>query len=288
MTVGFDLPWRFHWKISGRLHGDVIEKVRACRPLSLVVELDSLERLALLDIPWAGTEVVIVFNGWSSGSGSLPAGGVDRWEFPVTDPDQAEFIREHFFPGGHTGRASLRWIPVKGSVHYLPEMLKAAAACGFGLTLPNRPADGISSPDSGSLPDPAELQPLEGEELSRLVKSLGEDRLRVHDFMISQVLGMTGPEPSGCEAGNSMAYIDHAGTVFPCRSLLIPLGSLENDSFEEVWSNPARDRIRRDLLKLPATCTSCSALQNCRGGCRGIVYHLYGHYGDVDPLCPRK
>ena len=288
MATSFDLPWRIHWNLPGRTHGDILRKVRACRPLSLVVELDTLDQAAWLEIPWSGTEVTVVFNGWSSARGSFLEQGVDRWEFPITGPGQAAELRKHFFCDSPTDAVSLRWVPEKGSLGTLPLMLEAAAVHGFGLTLPNRPADGISAPDREKLPDPEELGSLESRNLPALVRSVGEDRLRIHDFMISQLLGLGGSEPSGCEAGNSMAYIDSMGTVFPCRSLLIPLGDLAQESFTGIWNSPVRERIRRDLLKLPSVCASCSSLQACRGGCRGMVYHLYGHYGATDLLCPQK
>jgi radical SAM protein with 4Fe4S-binding SPASM domain len=94
---------------------------------------------------------------------------------------------------------------------------------------------------------------------------LGMDHLRIHDFIISEFLGLDGSEPGGCEAGNSIAFIDCDGIVYPCCSLLIPLGDLNEDDFDGIWKNPARDRIRKDLLELPSVCRSCSLLAACQG-----------------------
>ncbi len=285
MGIEFDLPWRIHWRLGVRGAEHLTRQVRGCRPLSIVIELQDPGYLDGLSLPWDGSEVVAVLEGWRSCGGELTNEGIRRWEFPVTDRDEAGEIRKRFFPEIAPGIASLRWIPERDGLSRLPGIMDAAVRYGFGLTLPNRSADDISSRGNETLPLPEEIKELDREYILEVIDRLGTDHLRIHDFIISEFLGFPGPEPGGCEAGNSIAFIDGDGIVYPCCSLLIPLGDLNKDDFAGIWKNPARGRIRKDLLELPSVCRSCSLLIACQGGCRGIVYHLFGHYGAPDPLC---
>ena len=285
MGINFDLPWRIHWRLGEGGAEHLARQVRSCRPLSIVIELQDPRDLDGLGLPWDGTEVVAVLEGWRLCKRELTNEGIRRWEFPVTDRGEAGEIRKRFFPEIAPGIASLRWTPERDGLSRLPDILDAAARYGFGLTLPNRHANDISSRGNETLPLPEEIKELDRENILEVIGRLGVDHLRIHDFIISEFLGLDGPEPGGCEAGNSIAFIDGDGIVYPCCSLLIPLGDLNEDDFAGIWKNPARDRIRKDLLELPSVCRSCSLLAACQGGCRGIVYHLFGHYGAPDPLC---
>lgn len=286
MGIDFDLPWRIQWRIGDGATEQLARQVRECRPLSVVIELHNSGQIAGLGLPWDGTEFVVVLEGWRSGGDDLAVEGIRRWEFPVNDGSEAKDIRDLFFPDISPGIASLRWIPERGSLGKLQDILAAAVSSGFGLTLPNRPANDISSRRINNLPLPEEIKELDGNRILEVIQSTGTDHLRIHDFIISEFLGLPGPEPGGCEAANSIAFIDIEGVVYPCSSLLIPLGDLNKDGFADIWKNPTRDRIRRDLKELPLLCRSCSLFAACQGGCRGIVYHLFGHYGAPDPLCP--
>ncbi len=165
-------------------------------------------------------------------------------------------------------------------------ILETVENTGCGLTLPNRPAGVITSEGSKAFPDVGELS---GEVLSGLKvlsKVMRSDQVRVHDFILTEALGLEGVEPQGCEAANSIAFIDREGMVYPCETLMVPMGDLNREKLDVVWASPLRDRIRRDVGSVPGLCSACPDLVNCKGGCRGAVYHLMGHYGAPDPLCP--
>lgn len=281
-----DLPWRIHWKLHRSDPAQHLDAVRECQPLSMVVEVDDPENLLPLGFPWSNTAVVVVLNGWKTVSGALPSAGIVRWEFPVAGPAEAEAAARRFFPDVSSSGAAFRWIPVKGALIDLPRMLELAIKEGCGLTLPNRPADDITAEEEDLLPGMEELTQSSLARLKKAAAQLGQDRLRVHDFILSAAMGLAGPEPLGCEAGNSTAFLDGEGTVYPCSSLLVKMGDLSGESFATIWAKPIRSRIRKDVSALPAVCTGCPVLKRCRGGCRGIVYHLRGHFGAPDLLCP--
>jgi len=280
-----ELPWRIHWRLHGSDPEKYLDAVKECQPLSMVVEVDDPENLRPLGLPWSNTAVVVVLHGWKTVSGALPSAGIARWEFPVAGPAEAEAVARRFFLGVSPSHAAFRWIPVKGVLNDLPQMLEFAIREGCGLTLPNRPADDITAEEEDLLPGMEELTESSLTRLKKAAAQLGQDRLRVHDFILSAAMDLDGPEPLGCEAGNSIAFLDSEGTVYPCSSLLVKMGDLSSESFSTIWAKPIRSRIRKDVSTLPAVCAGCPVLERCRGGCRGIVYHLKGHFGAPDPLC---
>ncbi|TNF49447.1 SPASM domain-containing protein [bacterium] len=280
-----DLPWRIHWRLLGRDPEPYLDAVKECQPLSMLVEVNEPGDLSPLGFPWPNTAVVVVLREWKAVSGVLPSDGIARWEFPVMGPAEAEEIAGRFFPDMLPSLVSFRWLPVKGALNDLPRMLETAIGKGCGLTLPNRPADDITAEEEDLLPGMEELTESSLTRMKKAAAQLGHDRLKVHDFILSAAMELAGPEPLGCEAGNSIAFLDREGEVYPCSSLLVKMGDLSSESFASIWAKPIRSRIRKDVCALPSVCAGCPVLDRCRGGCRGIVYHLKGHFGAPDLLC---
>lgn len=280
-----DLPWRIHWRIGESLPGPHLEAVKECQPLAMTVEVNDHAHLGPLDLPWPSTAVVVVLNGWRAVNGPPPDEGIVRWEIPVTGPAQAHEAAGKLFRFISPDQAAFRWIPVRGTLSQLPVMLEICTREGCGLTLPNRPADVITAKERDVVPGMKELDENSLAILKERSRQMGRDRLRVHDFILSAAMDLEGPEPLGCEAGNSIAYLDSGGAVYPCSSLLVKMGDLATESLADIWAKPIRSRIRKDVSALPPVCSGCSVLVRCQGGCRGIVYHLKGHFGAPDPLC---
>jgi radical SAM protein with 4Fe4S-binding SPASM domain len=282
----FDLPIRIHWQPGDPVTRDLVESVRACRPLAVTLEIERIGQLAPFELPWEGTSLVIVYRGWRDpGQGVIPR-IAKRWEFPIESPGEAKYLADASFLGLPPAEAAFRWFPRRGKMLDLVPILETVGSSGCGLTLPNRPAGVITSEGSEAFPDVGELS---GEVLASLkvyAKMLRAGRVRVHDFILTEALGLEGVEPQGCEAANSIAFIDREGKVFPCETLMVPMGDLKREKLDAVWASPLRDRIRRDVGSVPGLCSDCHDLGRCRGGCRGAVYHLSGHYGAPDPLCP--
>ncbi|MDF1535376.1 MAG: SPASM domain-containing protein [bacterium] len=282
----FDLPLRIHWRPGSEVSPAIVESIRKANPLAVTVHVEDVEQLAATGLPWEGIPVVVIHNGWRKQTASLPALDVHRWEFPVRGPDEAMALASGGFAGADPARAALRWYPVRGKLRHLAPILELAARYGCSVTLPNRPADVITSEEGGTFPDPDELD----DGLFGAVRSaaalLQPGKIRVHDFILTRALGLESMEPSGCEAANAIAFIDGEGIVYPCETLGVPMGDLGREELEAIWASPLRARVRTDVGKMPGVCVRCPELTMCRGGCRGAVYHLKGHYLAPDPMCP--
>ena len=284
----FDLPWRIHWRPGDPVSIDLVESIRGGSPLAVTLEIERIGQLAPFDLPWEGVSLVIVYRGWRDRDQDVIAGIAKRWEFPIEGPREAKYLAEASFLGLPPAEAAFRWFPRRGKMQDLVPILETVESVGCGLTLPNRPAGVITSEGSEAFPDAGELS---GEILSKLKtlkNELRSGQIRIHDFILTEALSLESVEPQGCEAANSIAFIDSEGRVYPCETLLVPMGDLNREKLDAIWASPLRDRIRRDVGSVPGLCSACPDLDRCRGGCRGAVYHLMGHYGAPDPLCPAE
>ena len=281
-----DLPWRIHWRLSGADPGPFLAGIRRARPLSLVMEVDDPCEIGSFGFPWENTSVVVVLHGWKVARHPLPREGVLRWEFPVAGLEEAK-------DAGRIARdvpssAALRWTPVRSNLTELPDIMETVYGNGTGLTLPNRPADGITARKDDDLPDYGVFGPDELHRMEELGGALGPRRLRIHDFILSALLGIGGPEPGGCGAADSMVFVTGSGEVFPCDSLAVRMGNLGDETLESIWRSPIRRRIRRDISAVPSVCGACEHLSGCLGGCRGASFHWFGHFGAPDPGCRKE
>lgn len=121
---------------------------------------------------------------------------------------------------------------------------------------------------------------------------LGELEPAVHDLFAWKAFARAmGREPlrgeyAGCQAYGALGYIDPAGNLLGCSSLRGSVGSLFEQSLQELWDSPARRRIRETLERQPEVCAGCEHLSECRSGCRGTVEFVHGHFEEADPGCP--
>jgi AdoMet-dependent heme synthase len=92
-------------------------------------------------------------------------------------------------------------------------------------------------------------------------------------------------QASGCAAGFNGLAIDPDGSVYPCRRLPLPLGSIFEDDFAALWVHPELSRLR-DRDALLGACGRCELRWLC-GGCRAIPFALGRDMMDADPQCPR-
>lgn len=282
----FDSPWRIHWDARGRGLARLAPSIRGSRPLELLVEVDGPEDLLELGLPWEETSVSAVIWNWQAAAGLTLPEGVERFEFPVSGPEEARRLLTGAGSRLPGGRTAFRWQPARGQLAWLAAMLDLAEVSGWGLTLPNRPAGAIRARGAEAFPDAGEVRREASGLASAAARLVG--RLRVHDYPISMALGIGGPEPQGCEAANALAFVDPEGHVYPCDTLRVRMGTLGETGMAEIWAGPLRLRLRRDLSCVPAPCAGCGLWERCRGGCRGAVYTLHGHYGSPDPMCPEQ
>ena len=282
----FDLPIRIHWQPGDPVSQDLVASIRGCCPLAVTLEIERVEQLGPLDLPWEGTSLVIVYRWWRDPDQGVIPRIARRWEFPIQGPGEAKYLADASFLGLPPAAAAFRWFPRRGKMHDLVSILETVERSGCGLTLPNRPAGVITSEGPEAFPDVGELSEEVLDGLKAFENILRSDRVRIHDFILTEAFDLEGVEPQGCEAANSIAFIDREGKVFPCETLMVPMGDLNREKLGAIWTSPLRDRIRRDVGSVPGLCSACRDLGRCRGGCRGAAYHLLGHYGAPDPLCP--
>jgi len=86
-----------------------------------------------------------------------------------------------------------------------------------------------------------------------------------------------------CPVGFSCLTIMHDGTVYPCRRLPIPLGTVQKDGLFKIWyTSPVLWKLRdRNAIE---KCSSCEKNHLC-GGCRAAAYADSKNFLGQDPLC---
>ena len=213
----FDLPWRIHWQPGDPVRQKLVESIRECHPLAVTLEIERIGQFDLLNIPWEGVSLVILYRGWRDPDQHLVTGVAKRWEFPIDGPGEAKYLEDNSFLGLTPAEAALRWFPRRGQMRDLVSILDTVARTGCGLTLPNRPAGVITSEGSGAFPEAGEVTGEVLSELKTFFHVLRSDKVRIHDFILTEALGLEGAEPQGCEAANSMVFIDSEGVVYPVK-----------------------------------------------------------------------
>ncbi len=87
-----------------------------------------------------------------------------------------------------------------------------------------------------------------------------------------------------CSIGLDGLCIMPDGTVLACRRLPIPIGNLQRDSIEKIWSTSDLLWQIRDKNNLQGKCLSCKLIPQC-SGCRAMAYAVTGDYLAEDPQC---
>ncbi|MDN7023795.1 radical SAM protein [Methanoculleus sp. FWC-SCC1] len=96
----------------------------------------------------------------------------------------------------------------------------------------------------------------------------------------------------GCSAGDRIANIDPAGSIYPCQFAQLPalrVGSIRDRPFSAVWNDPDNGvlsafRRKKDLVG--GSCGRCPYRETCGGGCRIRALAATGDLWAEDPLCP--
>lgn len=129
----------------------------------------------------------------------------------------------------------------------------------------------------------------EQRELASLLESVGgakELNLTIHDPFLWRAFNPDLPFPqAGCQAANTMVFIDQAGDVYPCPTLPVCLGRVDGLTLKEVIASSAKKEFRRKLLEVPENCQGCGEVAVCRGGCRGRGLVLHESLDGIDSAC---
>ncbi len=102
----------------------------------------------------------------------------------------------------------------------------------------------------------------------------------IHDFFIAKRPGIKDALFfRGCQSGKLLCYVLN-GDVFPCKTIPILCGNLNEESFEVIWKkvNTEVNKISKGRL-----CLKCKNSNICYFGCPGTVFFI--NDGTKDPLC---
>jgi GeoRSP system SPASM domain protein len=294
--VEFSLPIRIRWDVDFRGRSGRVKRLarQIAEASPLFVELHVSGSRGLAEFPGILAELqkaeprISVHLGLFPGSADVVRHGYPV-EFVWDVGPSAGFLRK--LPGG---ASTISFVPDADTLEELPEVLAEFADSPLSvLHLPNvnavRAVAGrghVPVPEIGQLRETAEA-------VSAMGISLSGKRLVAHDFFLWKTLSEAFPgaagerlEFSGCQAGTALAYVDWEGGVYPCDSLPIRLGSLEESSLEQVWASPARQKVVAALRSTPGACDGCGEYRGCHGGCRGMAYLSSGTLDAPDPACP--
>lgn len=89
----------------------------------------------------------------------------------------------------------------------------------------------------------------------------------------------------GCHAANTMLYISPQADVYPCPTLPVKIGNLQQMSLKDIITSDLKKEIRKSILSAPTDCKGCEELKQCKGGCRGRAYAVNKTFNSHDPAC---
>ncbi|MBI5904139.1 MAG: SPASM domain-containing protein [Deltaproteobacteria bacterium] len=292
----FSLPIRIRWDVDFRGRSGRVKRIarRVAEASPLFVELHISGNRGWKEFPAIVAELQKAGCRVSAHIALFPeAGAAPRRGYPV------DFVWDigrtaGFVPRLPDGATAVSFVPDDESAEELPEVLTEFAECGISdLHLVNVNAV-RSIAERGHVPVPAigKLREAVAETASRGTALEGK-RLVVHDYFLWKALsdmypGTTGErvEFTGCQAGTALAFVDWEGNVYPCDSLPIRLGNIEESAFIDVWDSPVRSRVVDSIRGTPWACDGCGEYRGCFGGCRGMGYLAAGSLDAPDPACP--
>ena len=294
----FSLPVRVRWDVDFRERSGRVKRIarRIAEASPLFVELRISGIRGLKELPGIVAELQKSTSRVSLHLPLLPqASDMARRGYPV-DCVWDVGATAGFLPLLPEGAKAISFVPDEECADELPEVAAEFAASGLSeLHLPNVNAVRAVA-EVGRVPVPGidRLRAAAGA-VAALGLSLRGKRLIVHDYFLWKSLSATFPgatgdrvEFSGCQAGTALAYVDWEGNLYPCDSLPILLGSLEERTLEDVWSAPMRARVADAVRSAPWACEGCAERPGCLGGCRGIAYTASGAFDVPDPACPEE
>jgi radical SAM protein with 4Fe4S-binding SPASM domain len=170
------------------------------------------------------------------------------------------------------------------SLPHFPDLLEEFAGSDLReLHLPNVNAvRALAEVGHVPLPQPGKLQEA-AETASRLPVPLGRKRVVVHDYFLWKHLRDALPEEGGariefseCRAASALAFVDWEGNVYPCESLPVRLGNLQDRTFEKIWQSPARLQVLETVRAVPDACGPDEQAPGCLSVCRGLLRDVPG------------
>jgi len=302
-----DAPLRLTWDLHGAadpvpmdIAREVARKLAAAGVFFVFLEEEPLahpgfaELLALLrdghcrvTAICRGTEIELA----AAGNGPLPDdllldAGRFAAQGAVDKPALLAALRTLRNAGADPG---LLLVPNTANLHSLPVLADFCRDQGVGrFKLPNVPIDANFGRSCEPPLDPAALREFRSS-LAAAGADLGRGlALEVHDLFLWEILFPEGggerSEYGGCQAGNSVGYVDAAGDLYPCSSWPRRIGSLLEHSLDDLWHSAERFAIRDRIAAVPAGCRGCRDYPVCFGACRGLA-EAFAAGAERDPAC---
>jgi len=258
------------------LHADaqtlVAELAAAGLQVEVSIESTPPELTATASLP-AGVAVTLDVASWCGKEG-VDANGL-----------LANLDRLH--AAGCTPACSL--VPTRFNLPFLDQIFALCQQAGITrFKLPNlRIDDSFRAVSAPQLVTPDDLDRLR-DRCTDAVAFRSGLQLDVHDLFLWELLfpdgGAARSEYGGCQAANSLAYVDLDGRVHPCVTWPQALGDLKMQSFAAIWNGAARHEVRNAIDETPEGCRGCRDYGVCFGGCRGLSRFLLTPDGR-DPMC---
>lgn len=105
-----------------------------------------------------------------------------------------------------------------------------------------------------------------------------------HYYRLAARRGLAPSGSRGCLAGVAVAFVSHAGDVFPCGYLPVVCGSVRRQPFADIWRDAPVFADLRDYSRLKGKCGACEYRDIC-GGCRARAYAATGDYLAAETAC---
>lgn len=291
----FDLPVRIRWdadpppdlderSFSAENVISIFQAIREASPLSLDISVVSVDILEMLLNGVIGTDEPMAVSFYLSESivsirdkEGHRTGGPFKLFFHAGNCTEVEEDNYWFVPNPADYRETF---------HILERFYRSPGKL-LVLRNPNVRKKGL--PGDLAIPD---FGALKGEVDICADQSGKDKKVVVHDYFLWKFLrdnfrGIVDKraEFDGCQGGNTLAYVDWEGVVYPCESLLIPFGTVSGEAIADIWRTAGRKRIAEEIEKMPHRCEGCEELSGCFGGCRGLAYHIRKGFHYPDPQC---
>ncbi|SHE80492.1 mycofactocin radical SAM maturase [Ferrithrix thermotolerans DSM 19514] len=173
-------------------------------------------------------------------------------------------------------------VVTKVSIGHLDELYELSNALGAQLRLTRLRPSGRASLIWSQLN-------LDGEDQRYLYRWLREhpEVLTGDSFFHLNPLGDALEGLNICGAGRVVCLIDPVGDVYACPFVIhesFLAGNVRELSFKEIWQTaPTFETLRQS--REPRTCSTCSALNSCHGGCMAAKFFGGLGFDDPDPNC---
>lgn len=296
MTMEFSMPMRIRWDVdfrgrTGRTKR-IARRIREAAPLFVELRIDGKEGWS--ELPAIFAEIGECNPRIEATVRPLPgAETAPRRGYPVDFIWRVEGNEpfQRLLPAGARG---ISFVPDEDTYAFLSDVIGEFAESDLdALHLPNVNAvRALAEKGYVPVPGPSRLREA-AERIPALNVSLGGKKLIVHDFFLWRVLrgifpGVIGDrvEFAGCQAGSALAYVDWEGNAYPCDSLPVRLGNLQETPFDRIWDSPARKNLLAAIRSVPGPCVACDTLKECASGCRGMAFSRGGALDAPDPACP--